>query len=78
MGLENSPTNGEKKLLRILLRKTDLSYEEKFNIGMEITRMTSFKEYERLTYYLEANAISIDKMENPNTSDITAHLNKLK
>jgi hypothetical protein len=50
----------------------------KYDLLEECEAVTTYEEYTRLWYYLEANMPQIDQIPNPSMKDINAFINKLK
>lgn len=74
---DDPPTDLEKQLLKSLVYKSDLDEDEKAKAFETIDACNNYKRFEQIRYKLEARQLSIDQIQNPNQSDINAHLLKV-
>ncbi len=74
-GIENIPTEGEKKLLISLVYDTDLSEKEQEDAFVAINNVNSYKAYEAIQHRLESRKKPFETKVNPSQKDIN---NKLK
>ena len=72
------PTESEKQILKGLVYNSTLNEEQRETALQSIEKCVNYETYQKLQFRLEDLQLPLDQIQNPNQTDISKHIKKLK